>query len=313
MKNKQIGLIFLLSLALCGFTPGGNPAFGSTAGGDDAPADQPIAAEKVRFPSLNGEMTSGAPAILDGYLFRPAGSGPFPAVVALHGCSGLFTRAGKIAAIYTDWAKHLVRSGYLLLFPDSFTTRGLREICTQKEGAVAGIPFRERPRDAYGALVWLQKQPFVRKDRIALMGWSNGGSSVLATVDAASAARPSPFSGDFRAAIAFYPGCRAISRMARWKTEIPLTILIGEADDWTPASSCISLTDRMKKAGAPVEIRTYPGAYHGFDGPDRPAIRLKGLARTPSGDGTATVGPNPEARADAIARVDALLARYLKP
>ena len=47
--------------------------------------------ERVQFPSNDADLTGGSPTIIDGYLFKPLGQGPFPALVALHGCSGLFT------------------------------------------------------------------------------------------------------------------------------------------------------------------------------------------------------------------------------
>jgi dienelactone hydrolase len=174
------------------------------------------------------------------------------------------------------------------------------------------MPSRERPRDAYGALTWLQSQPFVRGDHIGLMGWSNGGSTVLSTIDASSQALPAGLINDFRVAIAFYPGCRTIEKRVGWTTHIPLTILIGEADDWTSASPCASLANRSRQAGGPVEIVIYPEAYHDFDAPNQPLTVRRRLARTARGDGQATIGTNAAARADAIERVQALLARHLQ-
>ena len=43
-----------------------------------------------RLARERGEMPTGAPATtIEGYLSQPDGSGPFPAVVYLHGCDGL--------------------------------------------------------------------------------------------------------------------------------------------------------------------------------------------------------------------------------
>jgi dienelactone hydrolase len=274
------------------------------------PSGNSPAPDKVQFPSYDADLTGGSPTIIDGYLFKPAGQGPFPAVVALHGCAGLFAESGRFQRRDLDWARRLQNLGYVVLFPDSLTPRGIKQVCTRKD--IGGtIPFRERPRDAYGALTWLQSQPFVRKDHVGLLGWSNGGSTVLSTIDASSKARPPGFKDDFRVAIAFYPGCRTIEKRAGWTTHIPLTILIGEADEWTAASYCTSLAERACHAGAPVEIFTYPEAHHDFDAPDQPLTVRGGLAYTARRDGQATIGTNPAARADAIERVRALLARYL--
>jgi dienelactone hydrolase len=267
--------------------------------------------ERVQFPSNDSDLTGGSPTSIDGYLFKPAGQGPFPALVALHGCSGLFTRDGRFQKRDWDWAKRLQGLGYVVFFADSLTPRGVEEICTRKDIG-ATMPFRERPRDAYGALRWLQSQPFVRKDRIGLLGWSNGGSTVLSAIHARSQARQAGTTDDFRVAVAFYPGCRAAEKNVRWTTRIPLTILIGEADDWTPASLCSSLVNRACREGAPVEIVTYPEAHHAFDTPDQPVRVRGGLAYTARRDGKATVGTNPAARADAIDRVQRILNRYLR-
>jgi dienelactone hydrolase len=222
----------------------------------------------------------------------------------------LFTQAGRFQKRDWDWAKRLQGFGYVVLFPDSLTRRGVQEICTRKD--IGGtMPFRERPRDAYGALKWLQSQPFVRKDRVGLLGWSNGGSTVLSAINVKSRARPSVLTYDFRVAVAFYPGCRSTEQNVNWTTHIPLTILIGEADDWTPASFCSSLVNRVCRGGAPAEIVTYPEAHHAFDAPDQPLRVRSGLAHTARRDGKATIGTNPVARADAIDRVEGILCRHL--
>jgi len=284
----------------------------STATSEKASSDRNDSApDRVQFASNDADLTGGSPTLIDGYLFKPAGQGPFPALVALHGCSGLFTKSGRFQRRDWDWAKRLQNFGYVVLFPDSLTPRGMEEICTRKD--IGGtMPFRERPRDAYGTLRWLHSQPFVRKNRIGLLGWSNGGTTVLSTINARSRAKPDGLTDDFRVAVAFYPGCRSIEQNVNWTAHIPLTILIGEADDWTPASPCASLVNRVCREGAPVEIVTYPEAHHAFDAPDQPLRVRSGLAQTARRDGRATIGTNPVARADAIDRVQGILGRHLR-
>src|SRR5271170_1206199 len=125
----------------------------------------------VRFPldaSLGRE-----PTMLDGYLFKPAGEGRHPALVFLHGCGGLVNRRlGEINSRETDWAARFTRFGYIVLMVDSLTPRASGEMCSQR-GFKKAI-YRDRPKDAYGALRYLQAQPFVRPDRVALVGWSQG-------------------------------------------------------------------------------------------------------------------------------------------
>src|ERR1043166_9157318 len=61
---------------------------------------------------------------LKSYLYRPAGDGPFRAVVALHGCGGLAGRSGPIAGRYRDWGERLAAAGFALPFPYRFGCRG---------------------------------------------------------------------------------------------------------------------------------------------------------------------------------------------
>jgi hypothetical protein len=61
-----------------------------------------LAQEVVSFPSLDSALSGGAPTVLRGLLLRPGGAGPFPAVVALHGCTGLFDRQRALVAREAD-------------------------------------------------------------------------------------------------------------------------------------------------------------------------------------------------------------------
>src|SRR5438445_9990751 len=94
------------------------------------------------------EIAEGS-ATLRGVLFRPEGPGPFPGVVALHGCDGLVNRSGKIVSRFADWGDRLSASGLAVLFPDSFTSRGLIGQCRVRERNVRSS--RERVADALAA------------------------------------------------------------------------------------------------------------------------------------------------------------------
>jgi dienelactone hydrolase len=238
-------------------------------------------------------LTSRDGTVLNAVLIRPAGEGPHPAVILLHGCGGRDARAGGLDPRHADWARRLVEAGFVVLLPESFTSRGQGPQCAVRERHI--LPWRERRADALGARDWLAAQPFVRADTIALMGWSHGGSTVLAAADAPG----------FAGFVAFYPGCSRTLRAPSFAPAAPLLLLIGEADDWTPPGPCRALAER---AGPVVTSVGYPGAYHGFDAPGA-RVRLRtGLAFTVRGDGTAHVGTDPGARADAIVRVPAWLA-----
>ncbi len=271
-----------------------------------------FAQEQVHFESADGRLATAATR-LTGYLYRPREPGPFAAAVLLHGCSGLYSSGtGRIAAKMRFWAEYVRDRGYVALLVDSFTPRRLDEICT-KRGALDAR--KARSYDAYGALAYLQRQPFVIPERIALLGWSNGARAALSALAVDGAYRPDPLPGPgFRAAVAFYPQCALrYGRGAVYTPYAPLLILIGELDDWTPADSCVTLSRAARAAGGTVELIVYPGAHHSFDSPDLP-VRYRPEVRNrhkPGGCCGATVGTNPQARDDARRQVAAFLATHL--
>src|SRR5262249_34090813 len=114
---------------------------------------------------------------LNAVLYRPQGVGPFPVVLGLHGCGGMLNRSGKIVRRYAEWGERLSRAGIASLFLNSYTPRGLGSQCRVREGRVRSS--RERVADAYLARRWLQAQPWVVKNRISVVGWSNGGIASL--------------------------------------------------------------------------------------------------------------------------------------
>src|SRR5258708_1476171 len=267
------------------------------------------AQEVMRFPSLEDNGPGQASTILTGYLFRPAGEGPHPAIVGLHGCSGMLAPgSGRITPLYRAWATELANRGYVVLLVDSFDVRQHGEMCSiQRFDANL---YRKRPRDAYAALQYLQSQPFVRGDRIAAMGWSQGGGVTLYSIAERSAARPADLPrSDFRAAVAFYPGACNEARQPGWTSTIPLLVLAGDADVSTPVAPCKPFGDAAVARGNNIEMQIYPGAYHAFDAPNRPRAELPAYV-TRAGI-VPIVGTDPAARQDALARVPAFLSRYL--
>lgn len=231
--------------------------------------------------------------MLSGLLARPDGPGPYPALVALHGCAGLWTASGRLSAREKDWSARLVAAGYVVLFADSFRPRGISTLCNDRDQTLTPAG---RAQDALGARDWLARQGFIAPGRIALIGWSNGGSTALEVAGLSAAAGPE----GFRALIAFYPGCRALLKR-NWTAAVQTTILHGLADDWTPAGPC----QRLAKTGG-ADFVGYPGAYHNFDHPDLP-LRERKAAFSERADGLVTIASNPEARAQAIAATMAIL------
>jgi dienelactone hydrolase len=261
-----------------------------------------LAWENVFFPSLDGRLTGGKPTELHGLLMKPDGIGPFPAIVALHGCNGLF-KEGALVAREAAWAQLLTSHGYVVLFPDSF---GPRDVTSDCEGRVRA--WAERSYDAYGALRYLQAQPFVIGERIGVMGWSHGGGTVIFAIAPDSIARPPDLpKGDFRAAVAFYPAwCSRLS--TGWKPDIPFLLEIGAQDDSIQPAPCIERIEAAQAEGAPVQMKVYDGAVHDFDWPGDTLH----IITSPSGK-VAHYGVDENARADALVRVLTFFDSRLKP
>jgi dienelactone hydrolase len=264
--------------------------------------------EAVSFPSLHADG-----AVLSALLYRPAGAGPYPAAVMMHGCSGAFLKSGRLRSNYRFWTEHVAGQGYAVLLVDSFRPRGFRTICNTRDRPLD--PYADRPYDAYGALKYLAARPDMNPDRIALMGWSNGAMATLGALAHGAAHRPAGARAEFRAGIGFYPGCVVLRRKGVYRPVAPVLILIGLADDWTLPKPCFALVEDANAwgDGARMEIEGYEGAYHAFD---HPALKVRTRTTRNSvfaaGEKTVHIGTHPEARAHAIERVDAWLARRLK-
>jgi dienelactone hydrolase len=254
----------------------------------------------------------GASEQIPATVSKPDGPGPFPAIVIMHDCSGLGPASSGAPG---RWATELIQRGYVVILPDSFTTRGHADgICTVPlSQRRADVTPQRRARDAYAALVYLRAQPFVDPKRVGIMGGSHGGSTTLATM-IAPASDTAPLAPEkregFAAAVALYPGCPARTSRA-YQPVAPLLILIGEKDDWTPAEPCRKLAEAAREAGYPVAIKIYPGAHHSFDS-SRPVryVAARVNPSVPGGRG-ATTGGDAGAWADSIREVAAFFGRHL--
>jgi dienelactone hydrolase len=266
------------------------------------------AAETVKFPSLDQGITRGEPTVLTGELFKPAGAGPFPAIVMLHGCGGLYDpKSGLPEARSTWWAEYFQQHGYVALMVDSFKSRGAPKFCPNSEPTI--LPNRERPLDTYAALRYLQQQAFVRADRVGVAGWSHGGGTALFAIDADSPARPANLVSDFRASVAFYPGwCSTSEQRPAWHSTVPLLVLLGASDNWVLAEPCRVFVEASRANGTDAEAIVYPDTYHDFDWPGLEKHALGGSGRRL----THIVAPNQVLWDDATLRVLGFFDRNLK-
>lgn len=218
------------------------------------------AQQPVSVPSL--ELRSGDAIPLLGQWFTAEGAGPKPAIVLLHGCGGPYGNQSKkqLSARTKDYAVLFNEAGWHALMLDSLTPRGEKELCTQKTGTRA-VTMRNRRLDALGALQWLAQRPEVDARRLVLLGWSNGGSTVLAASNLLTeAVRTAPVRP--KALVAFYPGCETDLKRG-YAPNAPLLMLVGALDDWTPPQPCQALAKASAEPRPEIEVMA--DAYHGFD------------------------------------------------
>jgi len=207
----------------------------------------PFKVKQAKKLGIPVEVKTEPSVSLTGYLARLAGEEPRPAIVLLHPCFGI-SKAEEM------WSDRLVSWGYVVLSVDSFKTRGFDNICDSSQGYVS--PWA-RALDAYGAKKYLSTRPFVDSARIAVMGMSHGGNSVLEVIKQSTseglAMKP------FQAAIAFYPLCSVPEPI-----NTPSLILTGDMDQWHPAVLCEQYLDKLQPQHE-INMKVFAGAYHAFD------------------------------------------------
>lgn len=169
---------------------------------------QPLpGAEKVGFAGIFG------------WWLPVAGLGPRPAVIGLHSCDGPSVR-GELNARERAITGLLRDRGYHVLLPEPCTV------------------------NIHGAIDWLAALPEVDRARIVVLGWSHGGSAVLAALQH----RMGPMPLQARAAVAFSPECVLHGRtQGSYLPVAPLLILLGAPDERTPAAPCLELANWTPK------------------------------------------------------------------
>lgn len=232
-------------------------------------------------------VDSAGSLTIRGFVSKPEGTGPFPAVIVAHGCVGVEQNHFK-------WAQRLNSWGYVTIIVDSFSLRDVDTVCSN--------PYRVSPKtrayDVYGAAAYLRTQNYVHYERIGLIGFSHGGWTALCAAQRKFPARAQE--AQFKAVIAYYPWCPWLGLK---ETNTPLLVLMGKDDDWTPLGRCKDLLaaqkDEYKKY---VSLIAYDNAYHDFDDSSKePAEKYDGHI----------LAFNNEAAAQSINEAKAFFARYL--
>ncbi|MCC7168270.1 MAG: dienelactone hydrolase family protein [Rhodospirillales bacterium] len=199
------------------------------------------------------------PVTIKATLELPAGEGPFGAVVVSHSCGG-WIDSGKSEKTILD---AFLKAGWATLIYDSFVVRDWRNVCAGAAGAAGGPSMIA---DAYAALAALAQHPKIRPDRIVNAGASMGGMTAHDTAFDLYRQRLAP-QARFAAHIAYYPAVGTGFARPDAYSGAPILMLLGGADDWTPAARTLRFLDLQKRyAGQVPEIAviTYPDAQHAW-------------------------------------------------
>jgi carboxymethylenebutenolidase len=179
--------------------------------------------------------------------FLPAAEGQrFPAVVALYGSGGGHESMGEPAGM-------LAAQGFAVYVPHYFDRTETIKVTDRTD------IFRYAPawlKTLWDTLNYVEKQPQVAPDRMALLGFSLGAYLAL-TVAA--------FDKRIKAVVEFFGGFpREVKPFMR--RFCPVLILHGEADPTVPVKEAYDLKELLERKNIPYEMQIYPGTGHGFSG-----------------------------------------------
>jgi len=195
------------------------------------------------------------PAIkaISGALIKPAGAGPFPAVLYMAVCGGIDGPANR--AMQQATIDHLASKGVATFIVDSFTPRnephGMCADLGNLAEAKATQYFTRDSNDVAAALKVLQTLPDIDAKHIFLQGYSYGAVGSLMAIDKTNPASPN---ANVTGVIAYYPFC-----YDGVDPSVPVLVMVGEKDDWTPAAKCQAVTGKTD-----FDVVVYPGDTHAF-------------------------------------------------
>lgn len=164
-----------------------------------------------------------------------------------------FCCTAAMASAQQHVADVLNPQGIGVLVLDSFTTRYVDHTC-----GPADLHWgRRRADDAFSALDFLIEKKLAKADGVYLMGYSNGGTTMLVSMTTQEA----DHSHHFAAAFAVAPGCSPSLQHSAVYTG-PIIVFMGDQDDANNPQWCEELAKR--KRSVPVQMIEYQGANHGF-------------------------------------------------
>ncbi|WP_245943985.1 dienelactone hydrolase family protein [Acuticoccus kandeliae] len=225
-----------------------------------------------------------ASALLSPYyrITKPEGAGPFPTALIFSGCDGPQDNMAR-------WAERLAAEGWASIVVDSHTPRGFDDYDIWRLICVGQLFMgSERAGDVLIGIDDARKMDFVDTDRIALIGASHGGWSIMdffvldppETTPFSLSALPESFAArgmeGIVGSVLVYPWCGPANRArsSGWRDEAPVLFLLSREDAIAPSGECLDIAEVLEKQGKSVETVVFEGTTHGFDQKTRAAFSL---------------------------------------
>ena len=192
----------------------------------------------------------------DGFLARPKANGTFPAVLVIAG--------NRISEEYIpNTCAALALAGFVGLAPNIFHPLPDRAKTEEDyEKALKEHTKYDVLQDIQVGADYLKTQPFVKADRMGIIGFCWGGWMAMQF-----AAR----SREIDAVVAFHAGPMTESQIAR--VQVPVQLHHGTADQSEDVATSKKTKELLKAQKTPVELFLYEGADHGFLAYTRPFYR----------------------------------------
>jgi dipeptidyl aminopeptidase/acylaminoacyl peptidase len=132
-----------------------------------------VVPELIRFATF--DSLDGWPRTIPSFYYRPAGEGPFPVVIDIHGGPESQARP-YFSARRQFWVKEM---GIAVFRPNVRGSRGYGKSYLLLDN---GYKREDSVRDIGALLDWIEQQPELDSDRVAVYGGSYGGYMVLASM-----------------------------------------------------------------------------------------------------------------------------------
>jgi dienelactone hydrolase len=230
----------------------------------DASSVTGVRHETVQFPSSSPfapDDSAHAPqSTTTAELYMPMDAPPnhtTPAVVMLHGAAGMVAERGA------TYGPQLAAMGVAVLVIDTYGSR--RDMATGFIGRVLHITETMFVADAYAGLRYLATIPMIDPNHVVLTGFSYGGMATMYSLYAEMADRFAPPGLRFAGHVSFYGPCVARFDDSR-TTGAPLLMLYGQGDELIRPDRCNQIANDFRAGGSQVNVISYPGAVHQWDG-----------------------------------------------